>query len=192
MSGGNNGAMTLYKAETATISVSDGSNSSSGSDRLTVTVSAASMNKFALSLTSPQVNDVAFTGVNTLTAQDAYGNTVGFDASANNVTIGANAPLTGAVSGLSGGNTLTGAGDFSSGVANLTALGMKYTGNAEQRDLHGDRRHRGLYRQFGQRDDQRDCGALSPATILTEADAADLGGNWTALSGTAPARFPGI
>jgi len=47
----------------------------------------------------------------------------------NNVTIAANSPLTGAVSGLSGGNKLTSAGDFSSGVANLTALGMKYTGN---------------------------------------------------------------
>ena len=89
------------------------------------------MNKLALSLASPQINGVAFTGVNTLTAEDAYGNPVDFDASANNVTIAANSPLTGAVSGLATGNKLTGAGDFSSGVANLTTLGMIYTGNAD-------------------------------------------------------------
>ncbi len=130
VSGGNNGVMTLYKAEAATISATDGSISSTGGDRLSVMVSAAGMNKFVLSLASPQPNGLAFTGTNTLTAQDAYGNTVGFDASANNVTIAADAPLTGAVSGLSGGNKLTSAGDFSSGVANLTALGMTYTGNA--------------------------------------------------------------
>jgi len=110
--------------------VTDSSISSSGSDRLAVTVSATSMNKFVLSLTSPQVNGTAFTGANTLTAEDAYGNTVtSFSASANNVTIGANSPLTGAVSGLSGGNQLTGAGDFVSGVANLASL-LTYTGNA--------------------------------------------------------------
>ena len=39
-------------------------------------------------------------------------------------------PLTGTVSGLHGGNTLNQAGDFTSGVANLTTLGMTYTGNA--------------------------------------------------------------
>ncbi len=42
VSGGNNGAMTLYKAETATISVTDGTHGSSGSDQLSVTVSATS------------------------------------------------------------------------------------------------------------------------------------------------------
>ena len=128
VSGGNNGSMTLYRAETANIAVTDGSLSTPAP--LTVVVAAASMNKFAVSLTSPQTNAVAFTGTNTITAQDQFGNTVSFDASANNVTIAANSPLTGAVSGLSGVNTLTAAGDFVSGVANLTSLGMKYTGNA--------------------------------------------------------------
>src|SRR5262249_48796626 len=124
-----NGVMTLYKAETATISATDGSISASGSDRLTVAVSAAGGNKFAFNLTSPQSNGAVFTGANTLVAQDAFGNTTSFDASANNVTIAANAPLSGTISGLAGGNKLSGAGDFSSGVANLT-LGMKYTGTA--------------------------------------------------------------
>ena len=54
-----------------------------------------------------------------------------FDASSNNVTITANLPLTGTVSGLGSGsnNVLNQASDFSSGVADLAALGMKYTGN---------------------------------------------------------------
>src|SRR5207253_3929503 len=132
VSAGNNGVMTLYKAETATIAVTDGTISATGADRLTVVVSAAALDKFALSLTSPQTNSVAFTGTNTLTAQDAFGNTVTtFNASTNNVTITANAPLTGLVSGLGSGgnNVLNQAGDFSSGVANLTMLGMKYTGD---------------------------------------------------------------
>jgi hypothetical protein len=131
VSDGKNGAMTLYKAESAKISVTDGSHGSSGSDQLSVTVSATSLNKLALSLASPKINGVAFTGLNTRTAEDADGNTVGFDASTNNVTIAANLPLTGTVSGLSGGNKLTVAGDFTSGVANLTAHGMIYTGNAD-------------------------------------------------------------
>ena len=88
------------------------------------------LDHFALSLSTPQTNGVAFTGTNTLTAQDVLNVTVSFDASVNNVTIAANAPLTGAVSGLSGGNKLTSASDFSAGVANLTARGMVYTGNA--------------------------------------------------------------
>ena len=82
-------------------------------------------------MATPQTNATAFTGTNTLTAQDVLGSTyTAFDASADNVTMAPNTPLTGTVSGLSGGNKLTSAGDFSSGVANLTTLGMKYTGNS--------------------------------------------------------------
>ena len=75
---------------------------------------------------------MAFTGANTLTAQDANGNTVTtFDASVDNVTITANAPLLGSVSGLGTGlnNVLNRATDFVSGVADLTALHMIYGGN---------------------------------------------------------------
>ena len=73
----------------------------------------------------------AFTGTNTLTAKDASGNVItNSNASANNVTITANAPLTGTVSGLdTPANVLNQAGDFTSGVANLTSLGMSYIGN---------------------------------------------------------------
>src|SRR5205814_3182417 len=131
VSGSSNGVMTLFKAETATIAVTDGTISAAGTDRLTVTASAAILAMFALRLTRPQTNGVAFTGANTLTAQDAWGNTVtNFNATAENVTIVANAPLAGTVSGLGSGanNVLNQAGNFTSGVANLTTLGMKYTG----------------------------------------------------------------
>jgi len=133
VSGSSNGVMTLFKVETATIAVTDGAISAGGVDRLTVTVSAGTLAKFALSLTSPQTNGSAFTGANTLTAQDSWGNTVtNFNAATDNVTVLANAPLTGTVSGLGSGanNILNQADNFSSGVANLTTLGMNYTGNA--------------------------------------------------------------
>ncbi|MGD0020625.1 MAG: hypothetical protein ABSD62_15400, partial [Candidatus Limnocylindrales bacterium] len=126
------GSLVAYKKEgPVTLAATDGtlSTATTGGAGVSLTVSATSMNKFVLSLASPQVNGSAFTSGNTLTAEDQYGNTVSFDASANNVTIGANSPLTGAVSGLSGGNQLTSAGDFSSGVANLASL-LTYTGNA--------------------------------------------------------------
>ncbi|WP_205753199.1 hypothetical protein, partial [Aquirufa beregesia] len=77
------------------------------------------------------VNGTAFTGTNTLTAQDAYGNTVtSFNANANNITVSTS--LTGSISGLgSGGNNiLNQAGDFTSGVANLTSLGLTFTGTS--------------------------------------------------------------
>jgi gliding motility-associated-like protein len=75
VSGGSNGVMTLYKAETATISVSDGSISSSGSDNLSVVVSAGDLDRFTIStISSPQVAGTAITGI-TITALDAYGNT---------------------------------------------------------------------------------------------------------------------
>jgi hypothetical protein len=174
--------MTLYKAETATISATDGVYSSSGSDRLTVTVLARAMSKFALSLTSPQVNGAAFTGVNTLTAQDDYGNTVNFDASANHVMITAHAPLSGAVSGLSGGNQLTSAADFSSGVANLTALGMKYTGSLNTGTFTASAGTGGYTGSSG------NVTITQPGTVASDdfnrANAADLGGNWTVLTGS--------
>ena len=77
------------------------------------------------------MNGTAFTGLNTLTAQDAFGNTVtSFNSFGDNVTITRNAPLTGTVSGLHASNVLNNAADFVNGVADLGSLGMIYTGNA--------------------------------------------------------------
>ncbi|MHA8056966.1 hypothetical protein VR611_13580, partial [Aquirufa nivalisilvae] len=79
------------------------------------------------SLAGPQINGVGFTGTNSLTALDAYSNVVtGFDASTNNITVSTS--LSGSISGLSGTNKLNSASDFVSGVANLSSLGLKYTG----------------------------------------------------------------
>ncbi|MCZ2476425.1 hypothetical protein G9H61_13360, partial [Aquirufa ecclesiirivi] len=109
------------------VAVNDGSLAATGSDRLSITVGSSSLSKFALNFNSPQSSGVAFTGTNTITAQDAYGNTVtSFDASSNHVTISAN--LTGSITGLSGTNKLSGAGDFVSGVANVTSA-LLFTGN---------------------------------------------------------------
>ncbi|MEI6575480.1 MAG: hypothetical protein WCO63_04805, partial [Bacteroidota bacterium] len=89
------------------------------------------LDHFVLALVNPQANATAFAGTNTLTAEDALNQTItNFDASANNVTISANSPFTGAVSGIHSGATINLLADFTSGVADLTALGMKYTGNS--------------------------------------------------------------
>ncbi len=130
VTGSSNGVMKLYRAQAAMVSVTDGTQTSSGTDRLSVTVSPAALGKFAWVLSTPQVNAVAFTGANTLTAQDDWGNPLtAYDASASNVTV--TTSLTGTVSGLgtSSNNILNKANDFVAGVANLTSIGMKYTGN---------------------------------------------------------------
>ena len=111
------------------VNATDGTINSNTGGTLNVTVSPSTMSKLAVSLTSPQVNGTAFTGTNTLTAQDAYGNTVtSFSAAANTITV--STTLTGAISGLSGTNVLNNGADFTSGVANLTSLGLKFTGTS--------------------------------------------------------------
>ncbi|MGE3984606.1 MAG: beta strand repeat-containing protein [Dehalococcoidia bacterium] len=130
---GQNGVMTLYKAELAKIAATEGTIETAEEDDLEVTVSAAVLSRFSLSLTSPQLNGGIFSGAtNTLTALDTYGNkVVSFEASDTNVTITANAPLSGNVTGLGSGgtNVLDQGGDFEDGVADLGALGMVYTGS---------------------------------------------------------------
>jgi hypothetical protein len=92
-------------------------------------VVAGALDHFVLSLSTPQCDGSAFWGTNTLTAKDAENNTITtFNASSDNVTITANSPLSGTISGLSGGNMLTSGSDFVSGIANLTNL--TYTGTS--------------------------------------------------------------
>ena len=86
--------------------------------------------KFAVSIAG-QTAGVAFSGTNTVTAEDAYGNTItSFDASADAVTISA-APNNGTISGLGslGGNVLDRTLDFTNGVASLTGT-MVFAGTA--------------------------------------------------------------
>ncbi len=100
----------------------------------TVNILGGAVSSFDFSLTSPQVMDTAFSSTNTLTAKDADGNVItDFDASINNVTI-TESVGGGIVSGLGSGanNVLNQAGDFSSGVADLSGK-MTYGGLAGSR-----------------------------------------------------------
>jgi hypothetical protein len=134
-SGGANGVMTLYKAEVAHIEATDTANGieTAEVDRLDVTVGAAGFTKLDLKLASPQPNGSVFSGSeNTLTALDDYGNPIlNFNAATTNVTITANSPLAGTVSGLGSGgtNVLDQGANFQQGVADLNSLGMTYTGS---------------------------------------------------------------
>ncbi len=97
----------------------------------TFDVNPGTLDHFALLLSTPQCNANVFGSTNILTAQDANNNTViAFNASSDNVTITANSPLSGTISGLSGGNKLSNGSDFVSGIANLTSLNLTYTGNS--------------------------------------------------------------
>jgi hypothetical protein len=69
VSGSNNGAMTLYKAESATVTVSDGTHTGS----VSVSVSPASAASFAVSAPGSATAGSALSA--SLTAKDAYGNT---------------------------------------------------------------------------------------------------------------------
>ncbi len=61
----------------------------------TVTVDPGPLDHFVFAAASPQTDGLAFTGTNTLTAQDVYNNVITtFDPSVNNVTITAVAPFT--------------------------------------------------------------------------------------------------
>ncbi|HST32980.1 MAG TPA: hypothetical protein VLJ80_05610, partial [Solirubrobacteraceae bacterium] len=71
VSGSNNGVMTLYKAETASITVTDGTISNGGG--LSVTVKPAAAASFTVPTPTAQSAGSAFE--ETLTALDAYGNT---------------------------------------------------------------------------------------------------------------------
>ncbi|HEY2805055.1 MAG TPA: invasin domain 3-containing protein [Gemmatimonadales bacterium] len=121
-------SVVLFDAQSASVSITDGTISTTV--HLAVTVSAAAVDNFSWNLTTPQVTAVAFTGTNTLTARDHFNNTVtNFDASADNVTITV-AP-SGTVSGLSGGAVLNLNADFVNGVADLINA-LTYTRSAAE------------------------------------------------------------
>ncbi|TRZ49052.1 carboxypeptidase regulatory-like domain-containing protein, partial [bacterium] len=96
-----------------------------------VSFDPGALDHFDFVAATPQISGTAFTGVNTLTAKDSGGNTItAFNASTNIVALTSN-PADGTITGLGSGNNnvLNQAGDFTNGVANLTAL-MKFTGTA--------------------------------------------------------------
>jgi len=94
-----------------------------------LTVIPAGMNQFALNLAGCQNTGASFTGTNTLTAQDIYGNTIAsYNAATNHVTI-TSSPSNGTITGLgaSSNNVLDQLTDFTSGTANLSGT-LLFTG----------------------------------------------------------------
>jgi hypothetical protein len=80
------------------------------------------LHHFVLNFASPQVNDLTWTGVNTLTAQDQWNNIItDYDITGSAVSLSVS---NGAI--LENNNLV--AGDFSAGIANLTLKNFKYTG----------------------------------------------------------------
>jgi hypothetical protein len=93
VSGTSNGVMTLYKAETVSIVVSDGSGHVAS---LSVTVSRAAANKLAFTQTpGSTVAGVAFASQPQVTVQDQFGNTVTTDSSSVTIAVTSGATLSG-------------------------------------------------------------------------------------------------
>jgi hypothetical protein len=124
----------LYDAlETPTLSASDNAGSPTlvavPSSAITVGHGVADHLVFSLTGTTQESN-VNWTGTNTITVQDQWGNTAtGFDASSTPLTLTSN-PSAGVTINVAnrGDSILDLVEDFSSGVANLTTLGIKLTG----------------------------------------------------------------
>ncbi|MHA8057866.1 T9SS type B sorting domain-containing protein [Aquirufa nivalisilvae] len=119
--------LVIYKSGLDSISAQDVYIQTLGLDRLGVDVSAKSFQKLAVQLQSPQVNQTPFYGFNKLLVEDEYDNPVSsFNATLNPITITTSQGAL--ISGLSGGNRLVSSSDFQQGMANLTQLGITYTG----------------------------------------------------------------
>ncbi|MGD0274207.1 MAG: hypothetical protein ABSB96_10825 [Gaiellaceae bacterium] len=118
VSGSSNGVMTLYKAETASIVVSDGSGHSNGTG-VSVTVAPLAIDSFTVPTPATQTAGIAF--ALSPTAKDAYGNTatgytgtqcIAFSGPANSP--GGNAPSYPAQGGCAAGQSSV---SFTNGVA---------------------------------------------------------------------------
>lgn len=93
-----------------------------------VTINPGALDHFGLDVSTPQTNAAAWAGTVKITAFDAQNNIkTDFNASGNLVT--PTVGTTGIFSGLSGGNKLNNAADFSNGIANLVNT-IVYTGPA--------------------------------------------------------------
>jgi len=138
-SAGTNGVLTIYKAGTFRLNVSDdgglGVPTSSppfdqGAGYLTVTVANSPNQSIVMTLATPQTDGLPFTGSNAITLTDTYQNPVVINAATRPVTLttSLNGVLTLNNSGHD--NVLNETDDFTSttGQANLTLLGLVYTG----------------------------------------------------------------
>ena len=110
------GSMKLYKAESATVSATDGTISSAGADRLPVTVSAATDSQLQVTAV-PGANVTAATNFSvTFASEDAYGNLANV---VGNTAVTLNPSGTGTISGNSG--TIT------AGTNSVTLSTIQYT-----------------------------------------------------------------
>jgi len=103
----------------------------------TVYINSSALDHFEITISSPQTNATNFTGICTITAVDANGVTItDFDASTDNVTITVS-PDDGTISGLGSANNniLNQSTDFINGIADLTSLGIVFTGKAGDHTL---------------------------------------------------------
>ncbi|MCI0405811.1 MAG: T9SS type A sorting domain-containing protein [candidate division Zixibacteria bacterium] len=120
--GSGQGPAVLPKAEKAVLEGISGSLRFSSD---TVLVSPAGLEKFEWNLSSPQISGLPFSAPAALAAKDRFGNLkYDFDASAESVFL-ASQPA-----GAWEKNVLKQSGDFVSGTANLTALGVTFFGPA--------------------------------------------------------------
>lgn len=88
------------------------------------TVSHGQLHHFSINSPAAQVNDKTFTGINTVTAQDQWNNILtDYNSVGSAVTLSVS-------NGGSLQNNILQAGDFASGVANLTSKNFKYTGSS--------------------------------------------------------------
>ena len=121
VSGGSNGVLTLYKVETATVSATDGTISSTGSDRLSVTVSFGSTTQLVVTTQPPiyAAPNAVLSPSPTAAIADAYGNVVTTD-STHVVTV----TLSAGTGTLSGTKTVT----ASAGLATFATLSVDLEG----------------------------------------------------------------
>jgi uncharacterized repeat protein (TIGR01451 family) len=132
--GTTNGILRIYQPGVYTVTgagtIGPNAVTSGPGNTLQVTVQPGPLQNFGLLLASPQVNNVSFTGANSLTARDQYQNTIS-DFTARNVpvTLTVNGPTTATLILLGSGNdNKLEPGNFVNGVADLTALQLRYTG----------------------------------------------------------------
>lgn len=113
--------MTAYTNGTLTFDDGQGHIDSTGQ----VTVNRGPLHHFQLDFDSPQTNGVTFSGTNNLVAKDVGNNTItDFN------TVGSTVTLTATGPGITLQNNVINKNNFSAGIANLSALGFAYIGQA--------------------------------------------------------------
>jgi hypothetical protein len=113
--------LTAYTSGTITVTDTGGHSAATG----VINVDRGPLDHFQLNLTTPQIDGVAFTGVNTVVAKDVGNNTI-----ADYNIVGTGVTVTASSTGATLAHNVLAKSDFSGGIANLTAAGLTYTGPA--------------------------------------------------------------